>query len=225
MNFASKLIVDTCSAIAFDSLEVGEKKLLEMIANYFHVAATPELVEEAKRCKTSNKFSQHRSHAALWIKRLQRCCCERKDRTDWVGLTPILRGSPPNEGSLGEVSIAWFAIGECLEESNSLTIVTDDIKARNLLIDHLCDLFPQVNVLTSVELARAIVLKEVKKGRLTLEQSKTILSDLIAGLARDANLSKEKVSFEALTEKFVTLKSKEIKKLKHAEKIVRNYEK
>lgn len=224
MDFASKLIVDTCSAVAFDSFEVRGKKFLELLSKYFRIAATPELVEEAKRCKRSNKFSSENSHASLWIYQLSRCCGKRKDRTDWEGLSPILSGTPPEQGSLGEVSISWFAVGECVEDSNSLIIVTDDKKARNLLINELCDMFPQVTVLSSVELARAIIIKEIKSGKLTLDQSKSILHDLIASLASNTSLPKEEISFESLTANFIQLRSREIKKLKNAEKVIRNYE-
>lgn len=183
----SVYLIDTCSIIALQDVEVAGTNVLDFVRHKLRLTATSVLADEVQRRCDDGLL--RRGVGGHWLRKYRSISKPDEERDDWEGIIPICCGTPPENDSKGEVTAAWKAIMLSTYSFENVIFVTDDLKSRNLFFNKLVDHFPLVRILDTLDFVRAIILCASTEKRLLLPQALSALRDAVSAKAKNTTRS------------------------------------
>jgi hypothetical protein len=203
-------VIDTCSIINLDEIQLGREDVLSYIRRFFDVRVGEPLKDEFNRHR-DQVSSREASYWSRFLSSRRYVPTTLTDDEPVIG--PFYTSPPVFDGvrNAGEYANARVALELLLtRQIGHILFITDDQNAENAFLDRMQGAFPGIRLWTSADVIiylGAVLLKESKLG---FDDVKSALRDVYAATARvrprseitqgekDSNIRKLAVSVDRL---------------------------
>jgi hypothetical protein len=209
-----RCVIDTCSIINLDGVEVGKKNVLKQMRQYCDIQVSPTIRDELKRHQSKLK-SREGSVWPQFISSEAYRCKQYGNEEKRLGSFFTSKPAQWGAGDAGERGNACVSVELLLKKSaGHIVFVTDDEKAQRTFLDRFVESFPGVKVWNSADVVLYFGGLLMHDKQVIFDEVKNAVRDVYARLLswedgappKDAVIKKRSAKIECLKRLDQTIK-------------------